>query len=233
MRRVVDVTILTAVLAVVGLVWASRPGPAVAVDHTAATQQSLGRLYRRTAYHAALQQTQQPEESAGWPAVVLPEWFTGELPQNPLLPDADARPWLDVAPPGDEMPHPPDPVAYRPHQAQFWYNPNLGVFRARVSSTLGEKRALELYNRVHGVELAQLSRHADPDRAPLTYTPGQGLAPPAPLAAASSSAARSAESFVVGERGHPLAPAATDRLAREPTSESPAPPRRGRARLSD
>ena len=242
MRRVVDVAILTAVLAAAGLVWSSRPQRAVAADPTVATQQALDRLYRRTSYRAALRQADAPEgaDVTAWPERVLPEWFTGALPTNPLLPDAEDRPWLDLAPPGDDGAHPPDPVAYRPQQAQFWYNPRLGVFRARLSADLGENRALALYNRVHGVDLPQLPRHADPARTPRAHTTPtarvadriaadgeiHGVAPstpadPAPPRVGETAAASSIASFIETHNPDPEAPS------------KPPPARRARARLSD
>ena len=175
MRRLVDVTILAAVLAVAGLVWTSRPRDQAPADRTAAVRESLTRLYHRTSYHAALQHPD-ATDAGHWPATIDPGWFRGTPPRNAWLADADDRPWLDIAPPGDDHPHPPDPVIYRKEQAQFWYNPRLGVFRARLPSHLGEARALSLYNQIHGMDLAALDREADPARTPLSYTPGR---PPA------------------------------------------------------
>ncbi len=215
MRRAVDFTILASVIAVAGLVWFSRPAAQTSADHAAAVQASLERLYARTAYHAALDHRDGPRGTL-WPAAVLPTWFQHDLPTNALLPDADTRPWLDVAPPGDKHLHPPDPIAYRRDQAQFWYNPNLGIFRARLAAHLGETRALALYNQLHSVELTQLQRHADPARTPLTYIPGQ--TPRATLASGHPDEAAS----TITVRENLSAPAPTPRPAHRPSLFRPA-----------
>lgn len=181
MRRVVDIFVVLAVVAVVVFVVQSRPSADEHAATVADVQNSMERLYERASYYGALENS---IESTGtvWPVAVLPEWFGERLPSNALLPGVDAqashrvvqnlRPWIDVAPPGDKSPHPPDPVAVRPEQAQFWYNPNVGVFRARVAAHLGETEAISLYNQLNGVELAELDRDTNPARTPLAYTPG-------------------------------------------------------------
>ncbi|MEM8737828.1 MAG: hypothetical protein AAGG38_05030 [Planctomycetota bacterium] len=147
-------------------------------------QHSLARLYRQASYYGALERSAETTQTL-WPVAVLPEWFDGPLPVNGMLsgiegvthqPGEPTRPWIDVAPPGDRAAHPPDPMAVRPDQAQFWYNPNVGVFRARVPPTLGEAQALQHYNAVNGVELEELHRDTNPARTPLAYSPGQNPA---------------------------------------------------------
>lgn len=177
MRQLLNIIIgLTIAVVVAGVVCARQSEErsattAVDVNH------SLTRLYERTSYYGALEKTH-VNEGTLWPAAVKPEWFGGKLPVNGLLlagqPD---RPWIDVAPPGDESIHPPDPVALRPDQAQFWYNPNIGLFRARVAATLSDSDALALYNQVNGVSLSELERDIDPQRIPLAYTPGTAPGP--------------------------------------------------------
>ncbi|MEL7087958.1 MAG: hypothetical protein AAGL98_05875 [Planctomycetota bacterium] len=181
MRRVVDILVVL-LIAVVGLaVWQTQKAEEYVTATTADVQRSLTQLYERASYYGALESSTE-EQSTLWPVAVLPDWFTGAPPTNGLLTGVDpdrvatagrSRPWIDVAPPGDKAAHPPDPVAVRRDQAQFWYNPNIGVFRARVAPTLNEVDALALYNELNGVELAALHRDADPHRVPLTYTPGR------------------------------------------------------------
>jgi hypothetical protein len=45
----------------------------------------------------------------------------------------------------------------------FWYNPALGVVRARVPRTLSDAEALELYNEVNGTRLQELTALAGSD----------------------------------------------------------------------
>jgi hypothetical protein len=66
------------------------------------------------------------------------------------------QPWLDIAPPGDKSDHPSDPVITRGTQAGFWYNPNRGLFRARVAPQFNEEDTLELYNRLNNSNLRAL-----------------------------------------------------------------------------
>ncbi|MEM1212872.1 MAG: hypothetical protein AAGI68_11320 [Planctomycetota bacterium] len=133
-------------------------------------QQSLTQLHERTAYHAALKAAAADDPRNALLVAVQPAWFGERLPLNILL-DAD-HPWIDLAPPGDRAEHPPDPVIRRGDQAGFWYNPMLGVFRARVPQQATERQTLELYNRLNTAELAALPLIADPLRAPLAYRPG-------------------------------------------------------------
>ncbi|MEM6459607.1 MAG: hypothetical protein AAF710_09480 [Planctomycetota bacterium] len=176
-RRAVDVLVVLAVLGAAGLMVLGRqsgqPDAATAED----VRRSLARLYERASYYGALDKMSSQTRTL-WPVVVRPEWFGDEPPTNGLLSGSAGtphgpRPWIDVAPPGDREAHPPDPVAVRRDQAQFWYNPNVGVFRARVAPTLREDEALAFYNRLNGVTLTELLRDTDPRRKPLAYTPGR------------------------------------------------------------
>lgn len=180
MRRVVDILVVLLIAVVGAAVWQYQKAEESTTATTADVQRSLTQLYERASYFGALENSTDTTNTL-WPVAVLPSWFTGAPPTNGLLDGVDpkhvattatSRPWIDVAPPGDKTAHPPDPVAVRLDQAQFWYNPNLGVFRARVAPTLNEVDALALYNELNGVELSGLLRDADPNRVPLAYTPG-------------------------------------------------------------
>ncbi|MEM6551276.1 MAG: hypothetical protein AAF750_04025 [Planctomycetota bacterium] len=133
-------------------------------------QQSLTHLHERTAYHAALKAAAADDPRNALLVAVQPAWFGDQLPVNILL--DDLHPWIDLAPPGDRDEHPPDPVIRRGDQAGFWYNPTLGIFRARVPQQATERQTLELYNSLNTAELAALPLIADPLRAPLAYRPG-------------------------------------------------------------
>ena len=78
------------------------------------------------------------------------------------------QPWLDIAPQGDHSYHPPDAVITRSDQAGFWYNPNRGIFRARVMPQWSPSATLQLYNQLNSVELEDLPQFSDsPERNPL------------------------------------------------------------------
>ncbi len=161
MRLLIDSLVammLAALLA--SIVLANRSEEAWYRDIEVATT-DLHRLQREIYLQAALAEV--PLSDRGFPVTVDPEWFQGGLPRNPLLgPD---HPWLEVASAAQQdLLHPPDRMAGDRSTAKFWYNPYQGVVRARVSSELAEKDALEVYNHVNGCRLEHLfgeERRAD------------------------------------------------------------------------
>ena len=131
-----------------------------------AVQRDLTRLRGQAAYHGALRDV--AVSRAGFPWAIDEEWFAGEsLPANTLVPGQQN--WLDIAPPGDMFEHPPDPIAFEPSQGGFWYNPNLGVLRARVPWEHSPARALDAYNRVNGTSLKQLPPSGNTKRRPRVH----------------------------------------------------------------
>ena len=230
MRRLTDALILLLVLGVAGGVVHHRRSLAAADVTGEGVKAALTRLYERASYYGALEHSMR-ETGTPFPLAIDPEWFGSRLPVNTLL--GGEHPWLDVAPPGDDAAHPPDPVATRPGQAGFWYNPARGVFRARVSPHLGDDEALALYNELNGTGLTELRRDADPARRPLVYLPGETSA--ASLAAPFYRPALEAKGAAPG----PLEPepediffynpdSAWERQFREPVEEPAADPGGGR-----
>jgi len=249
MRRVVDIVVILAIAAVAGVVVSHRSAEDASLATMADVQQSLDRLYERASYFGALDSSLKDSKTL-WPVAVLPEWFDESLPSNGLLsgvtkphrtPDgaAASRPWLDIAPPGDEGAHPPDPVAVRPDQAQFWYNPNIGVFRARVAPHLGHDDAISMYNRLNGLELAELHHDTMVTRTPLAYTPGRTpSATHASIAQGDGSAASptittsASAAWPQPSLFNPDPPAVYPEMLPDLAEEQP-PKRRGRRRLKD
>jgi len=83
------------------------------------------------------------------PPMIDASWFGGEIPRNPLL--SEDRPWIDIAPYEDRhLEHPRDPVAKDDHAAMFWYNPHLGIVRARVCPLDTAEETQALYDVVNG-----------------------------------------------------------------------------------
>ena len=141
---------------------------------------ALARLHEQVVIHGALIENE--TGTGGYPANISPTWFSSaatsldphsDLPMNVMVPSR--QPWVDVAPPGDLSDHPPDPIISRPDQAGFWYNPNRGLFRARVMPQFSEQETLRVYNMVNGTTLASLPRSGDTARRP-TPVPWPGLA---------------------------------------------------------
>jgi len=158
MRWIVDglmALMVTGILAAV--VWYHH-GRQEAAKRNAAVQEALSQLHELLITHAAID----PDllEQGVYPKEVPPEWFTeSEPPRNVLA--GESHPWLDIAPEGDLSAHPPDPVLDSPNQAGFWYNPNRGIFRARVPRQFTEQETLSLYNRLNDCSLPVLPDGVD------------------------------------------------------------------------
>jgi type II secretory pathway pseudopilin PulG len=153
MRRIVDVLL--------GLLLVTILGGAVMLvrqDRTESALQDTARQERRrfqqqVSLQSALERTELNER--GFPTTIDPVWFNSDLPSNPLL--GKSHPWVEVAPPGDrDRAHPRDIVAMDHNTALFWYNPQLGVIRARVPAGVSDGATVELYNYVNEADLTSL-----------------------------------------------------------------------------
>lgn len=117
------------------------------------TEAEVHRLAAQIELQAALENVELTQR--GYPRLVKPEWFHGNLPLNPLL--ESGHPWLEIASASQhELRHPPNPIAAGADVAQFWYNPYTGDVRARVPTGVSDAKALELYNRVNEASLKSL-----------------------------------------------------------------------------
>lgn len=167
MRLLIDTLIALMAVGLLGGVLWTRSGEADVQKNINDVREALEELRTTAAYHGALGHLS--NSPAGYPVHMRPEWFPEPRPVNALL--SEQQPWIDLAPPGDHAIHPPDPVATREHQAGFWYNPNVGAFRARVPADGSATRRLELYNRVNHADLAALPQSENADRTPQAYYP--------------------------------------------------------------
>ncbi len=101
-------------------------------------------------------------ENVAYPSMIEPDWFDEAVPTNHLL--RGDRPWVELAAEDErDLRHPRIPTADGGSHAMFWYNPTLGIVRARVPRTLSDAEALELYNEVNGTRLQELSVLAGED----------------------------------------------------------------------
>lgn len=169
MRLVIDSLIATMlVMLLAGVVWAHRTGRQIE-ESQQHVYDALAVLHEQTVYHGALGDAELSD--TGFPQQIAPSWFGDRMPFNRF---ADARrPWIDVAPPGDMGEHPPDPIINEldRDQAGFWYNPNRGVFRARVPALTTDAETLALYNDVNNASLGDLPLQIDEARQPLAHVP--------------------------------------------------------------
>lgn len=91
----------------------------------------------------------------GWPVTIQPDWFDDGVPRNPFL--AGRAPWIEIATPDEAlMTHPAFRSDASGKRAEFWYNPYLGVVRARVPYLRTDSETLALYNDVNDCELSSL-----------------------------------------------------------------------------
>lgn len=96
----------------------------------------------------------------GWPKTVDAKWFDGFPPRNSLLPPD--RPWVEIASIEQAgMRDPPVRMAVNENLAGFWYNPYLGIVRARVPVMVSDQEAVELYNRVNSRNLVSIFQQTE------------------------------------------------------------------------
>jgi hypothetical protein len=153
MRLLIDTLVaLMLVGLLAGVVWKSRSDDVVDRNRET-TRAEVRRMKQQISLQAALATVQRNER--GFPPTIDPEWFTGNLPANPLL--DDSHPWLEIAS-EDEMDqiHPTQRVATSSSLAKFWYNPHNGIVRARVPVAISDESALQIYEFVNDCTLPDL-----------------------------------------------------------------------------
>ncbi len=153
MRLLIDSLVALMLVGILGAVafnWRSEDQVKSDISLAASEVQ---RLESQIELQAALENVELTQR--GYPRLVKPEWFHGNLPLNPLL--ENGHPWLEIAATSQhDLHHPPNPIAAGKDVAQFWYNPHTGEVRARVPSGVSDAQALEFYNRVNGTSLKSL-----------------------------------------------------------------------------
>ena len=181
MRLIVDSLIALMLVAILGTVLLHYRQQQREFEQLSVVHRALAQLHEQTRYYRAMEQVHQAKQrhtrtlnpKTAFPEYISPMWFDGELPLNVLVPLR--QPWLDLAAAEDDGVHPPDPVITQPHQAGFWYNPQQGIFRARVPAQFSEQSTLDLYNRANGTSLTTLPRDDNPAREPRTHALSPGL----------------------------------------------------------
>ncbi|MEX0775680.1 MAG: hypothetical protein WD042_08180 [Phycisphaeraceae bacterium] len=163
MRLIIDTLIAMMLIgALAGLLWHRRAQDR-RLEDVQTVHGSLAKLQEQATYHGAIDEM--PVSRARFPLALSPLWFEGPLPENVLAPGR--LPWIDVAPPDDMSDHPPDPLVTGPTQAGFWYNPNRGIFRARVTPQFTDRETRELYNTLNNSRLNNLMRDPRLERQPM------------------------------------------------------------------
>lgn len=116
-------------------------------------ESSLSMLRQMIKRHAGL--GDERVTGRGWPVTIQPEWFDEGAPRNPFV--VGRAPWIEVAS-ADEalLTHPPVRSDASGKHAEFWYNPYLGIVRARVEYQRSDRETLSLYNEVNDCDLDSL-----------------------------------------------------------------------------
>ena len=116
-------------------------------------EDSLSHLRQAIKRHAGLGDAKLT--GRGWPVTIDPKWFEDGAPRNPFL--TGRRPWIEVAPPDEALlTHPFIRCDIDGNAAEFWYNPYLGIVRARVPYLRSDRETLALYNDTNDCELDSL-----------------------------------------------------------------------------
>ncbi|HEX7008380.1 MAG TPA: hypothetical protein VF184_00265 [Phycisphaeraceae bacterium] len=163
MRLLIDSLIAMMLLGILAAVLLYHRERTQDLEQIRRTHQALAQLQEQALYRSALGEEVVERSPIGFPLRIEPAWFSNKLPRNALV--SGDRPWLDIAPPGDMSDQPPDPVILGPDQAAFWYNPNRGIFRARVMPQVSEQSTLELYNQANNTAMPSLPPAAQQRRA--------------------------------------------------------------------
>jgi hypothetical protein len=154
MRRMVDLICVLVIAAIaVAAVMMSKRGDKFAerVEETRAALVTIqGELVIRS------QSGQASLNPRGWSETIVPAWFGGELPANTVLsPD---RPWMEIASVEHaSWEHPRPMFDVSGNDAAFWYNPALGIVRARVPMQPTDRATIDSYNAINNVSLHSLS----------------------------------------------------------------------------
>lgn len=89
-----------------------------------------------------------PVTTSGWITEISDDWFA-TAPVPPWSTD-EHRNWLEIAPPDQVwFRDPPNPVLRDENDAVWWFNPNLGILRARVPQQTDDVSTRDLYARVN------------------------------------------------------------------------------------
>lgn len=165
MRLLIDSLIAMMLIAILaGVIFHHRQQQDLVRQYNIAHRE-LASLRDTITYNSALEQATLNE--SGHALYPSPLWFPNGLPSNRLVPGR--HPWFDIAPQGDLNDQPPDPIIHSHDQAGYWYNPNLGIIRARVMPLFTEQATLTLYNQINTTMLGSLPRSKDPARQPIPH----------------------------------------------------------------
>jgi hypothetical protein len=196
MRHIVNITAGLCVLVLVGILWIKAARDADDAHRIAATMSAMRQIEQTIRYKVEYQGLE--ANAKGWPMTVDRNWFE-QVPRSVLV--GPENPWLEIAPQAEaNFKHPPVRLAVGTDLAGLWYNPYLGILRARVPVQVSDAKSAALYNQVNGTSLKSI---LEPENGvlPMPFPP---KAAPAPTAAASPPATPAAPPAATGSE--PAAP---------------------------
>lgn len=91
-----------------------------------------------------------------WPATIEASWFLGGEPNHAQ--NTFGVPMIQIVT-TDGLKHPADRVLKAGVGGAFWYNPNEGVFRARVADQGSAAATLAMYNKVNNADETSLGNY--------------------------------------------------------------------------
>jgi len=154
MRRVVDLICVLVVASIaVAAVMMNKRGDQFA-ERVEETRAALVTIQSELVIRS--QSGQASLNPRGWSETIVPAWFGGELPANTVL--SEDRPWMEIASVEQaSWEHPRPLFDVSGSDAAFWYNPALGIVRARVPMQPTDKATIDSYNTINNVDLQSLS----------------------------------------------------------------------------
>lgn len=153
LRRAVDLATVVAAVALTVMLGRYFSGAMQQDQDVDTVKSSLRRFNQVIAVKSASKDVALTDK--GFPATLNVEWFGNDVPHNALV--TAERPWVEVATAAEaKLKHPNVRIAADATTAGFWYNPYLGIFRARVPFEISDQKALDLYNQINGSSVASI-----------------------------------------------------------------------------
>lgn len=141
-------------LAAAGFTLHERQSQAMREEAVAATERSLATIRSEVKRRVGLGDG--PFSPTGWPSKVNESWFKDRTLENALLPEIQGL-RVEVAGADEAMlTHPVKTFVGDHEESAYWYNPYLGIVRARVPYQRTDGETLALYNDVNDCELSSL-----------------------------------------------------------------------------
>ncbi len=159
MKLLVNLAALACVCTLGGyMAWQSYRHQAIGEGERQCTQ-SLARIRQEVKARAALEGSELSPR--GWPMTLQSDWFGAENPTNPLVPIG--KEWVEIASVSEAMlTNPPVRCDMTRTLSGLWYNPYIGVVRARVPFLDTEYDTIQLYNRLNRSNITALNVAPEP-----------------------------------------------------------------------